>query len=513
MVGAIGAVAATAAFASPASAALSFTVPASVNEGNAIEVVVTRPLGENAVNPLDATVQALSGTAKAGEDFDAAPRTVHFKAMELSAKVTISTVEDTMDEDPETFDVVVDSDRINDPKPKTVTINDDDDAPAVSLVGNLSAPEGTGSSPTPFTFTLKVSKLSGRTIKVPYTVYDGSAIEPEDFTNGKATAVIPAGSETAPLTVPVVADNVDEFDEKFTVELGNPDHGSVGDGTSSGTIVNDDVPVISVGDVRRKEGNSGPTALLFPVTLSNRSSAREITVDYSTAASSDGAKSPDDFAADKGTLTFTKGETSESFIVWAKGDTTWEPDESFVVTLSNPDGGTLARYFVTGTIENDDPVPPPSPAPAPKPTTTTSVTARTPLQPTVVGAGGSTSTSTTTRTTTRMGATAPVFVRPARVRTSLTCPTAARTCRGTVSVFTVPTRNAKIRALRGEMKVGTIQFIAQGGQRRTFTMKVPPRILALLRQAGSIRVRAYVVARDSRGRIMTTQVLGTLRRA
>jgi hypothetical protein len=112
-----------------------------------------------------------------------------------------------------------------------------------------------------------------------------------------------------------------------------------------------------------------------------------------------------------------------------------------------------------------------------------------------------------------MSATAPAFVRPSRVRTTLSCPTSARSCRGTVSVFTVPQRNAKIRDLRRELKVGSVRFAARGGQRKAVAVTVPPRILGLLRQAGSLRVRAYVVGRDASGRMLTTQVLGTLRRA
>jgi hypothetical protein len=80
-------------------------------------------------------------------------------------------------------------------------------------------------------------------------------------------------------------------------------------------------------------------------------------------------------------------------------------------------------------------------------------------------------------------------------------------------VFTVPQRNAKIRDLRRELKVGSVRFAARGGQRKAVAVTVPPRILGLLRQAGSLRVRAYVVGRDASGRMLTTQVLGTLRRA
>ena len=39
------------------------------------------------------------------------------------------------------------------------------------------------------------------------------------------------------------------------------------------------------------------------------------------------------------------------------GDTTYEPDETFGVTLSSPTAATIATAAATGTIGNDDPVP------------------------------------------------------------------------------------------------------------------------------------------------------------
>jgi hypothetical protein len=102
-------------------------------------------------------------------------------------------------------------------------------------------------------------------------------------------------------------------------------------------------------------------------------------------------------------------------------------------------------------------------------------------------------------------------MRPSRLRTTLSCPASAGSCRGTVSIFTVPSRRSKIPALRRELKIGTTRFTAPGGRRVVVWMRPSPRMLALLRKAGTIRVHAYVVATDARGRVMTKQILGTLR--
>ncbi|MFM7560081.1 beta strand repeat-containing protein, partial [Cylindrospermopsis raciborskii] len=55
-----------------------------------------------------------------------------------------------------------------------------------------------------------------------------------------------------------------------------------------------------------------------------------------------------------GTVSFAAGETSQTITVNVSGDTTVEPDEGFIVTLSNPSGATISTATATGTIQNDD---------------------------------------------------------------------------------------------------------------------------------------------------------------
>src|SRR5262249_49173253 len=79
------------------------------------------------------------------------------------------------------------------------------------------------------------------------------------------------------------------------------------------------------------------------------------TVKYATAdgtATSHGKNS--DYAQVKGTLTFDPGVTSQTITVFVNGDTLVEPDETFFVNLSDPDGATIAGAQGTGIIKNDD---------------------------------------------------------------------------------------------------------------------------------------------------------------
>jgi hypothetical protein len=114
-------------------------------------------------------------------------------------------------------------------------------------------------------------------------------------------------------------------------------------------------PQISIDDVSQAEGSSGTTPFTFTVSLS-RPSAFATTVDFATADGTATA-ADNDYQPAAGTLTFQPGETSKTVAVNVNGDTTFEPDETFLVSLSNPTNATLADNQGLGTILNDDPQP------------------------------------------------------------------------------------------------------------------------------------------------------------
>src|SRR5205814_419313 len=142
-----------------------------------------------------------------------------------------------------------------------------------------------------------------------------------------------------------------EFDETLTLSLLNPTNSTLGTATATGTIVNDDNPVVSASGASVIEGNSGTTAVSFTVTL-DQPAPWTVTVDFSTANGT--ATAGSDYTAASGSLTFAPGETTKSITVNVSGDTTVEADEAFTLTLSSPTNATLATATATGTIINDD---------------------------------------------------------------------------------------------------------------------------------------------------------------
>jgi hypothetical protein len=111
------------------------------------------------------------------------------------------------------------------------------------------------------------------------------------------------------------------------------------------------LPSISITDASVVEGDMGTTSLDFSVNLSAPSNS-DVRVDYATSNST--AIAGEDYIAASGTLTIPAGKTSGVVTISIHGDTVAESNETFVLTLSNPTGATLAISSAVGTIINDE---------------------------------------------------------------------------------------------------------------------------------------------------------------
>ncbi|HEX5096575.1 MAG TPA: Calx-beta domain-containing protein, partial [Acidimicrobiia bacterium] len=331
------------------------------NEGPAAFVILDGSANENAgpvafsviMTNSSGTTQTVDyatsdGSATAGADYTATSGTLTFTAGQTSKTVNVPVLNDTLNEADEMFTLTLSNTTLalNDAT-AAGTITDDDAEPTVSI-GDAGAPEGDGT----VSFTVSLSALSGQEVDVDYATTDGTALAGSDYVAATGTAVIPAGSASTTIDVTVTDDTTYENDEGFTIEISSPFNASIVDAQGAGTIANDDaLPSASIGDVSVAEGTAGSTPAGFTVTLSNPS-AFTATVDWATADGS--ATEGSDYTGAGGTLTFDPGVTSQPVSVDVLGDTMFESDETFTVTLSNPTGSTIGSGTGTGTITNDD---------------------------------------------------------------------------------------------------------------------------------------------------------------
>jgi hypothetical protein len=226
--------------------------------------------------------------------------------------------------------------------------------PSLSI-GDVSVNEGQ-SGRTNATLSVRLSAASSQTVTVGYATANGTATAGSDYTAASGVLTFTAGQTSQSVAVPVLGDSVIEGDETFLVNLTGPTNATLADGQAVGTILNDDLPALSVDDVTVAEGNGGTTTATFTVSLS-AASPSAVTVSYATANGT--ATAGSDYVAQTGNLTFAAGQTSRTISIVVNGDASAEPNETFLVNLGSPVGATIADPQGRGTIANDD-VPRPS---------------------------------------------------------------------------------------------------------------------------------------------------------
>ncbi|RYX84047.1 hypothetical protein EON83_11950 [bacterium] len=354
-----------------------------VNEGTPTFVIpVTRPNTQTNDVSREITVdyEITNGSAVAPQDY--APTagmtgTLTFAANVQTQNIEIPILADTLAEATETFTVTLSNPLFtNPPTPNaeitiapfgTTTVSIIDTNSQVNFTtATYTVAESVGTLLVPVTRRLN----TGVAATVDYATSNITAIGGQDYTITTGTLTFAAGETTKNIPVPIINDPSDEDAESFRITLSNPSPSTAIGPTSVTTITitdDDDIPTITVDDVQKIEGDFGQSNLAFTVTLS-APSGRTLSLRYAT---SDGSATvaDNDYISTSSTLTIPVdpvtgvskddgiGANKRVINVPIVGDTKFEGDEAFILTLSNATNSTLITRKATGTIVNDDAAP------------------------------------------------------------------------------------------------------------------------------------------------------------
>jgi hypothetical protein len=326
----------------------------SVTEGDTgqTSAVFTISLSNPSYQALTVNYRTDDGTAQAGAaDYITQSGTVTFAPGETTKTVSVVVRGDTTHEGNETFTLTASDTLGHTLATGTATILDDDPVPAVHISTGSLYEGNSGTSPMVFYVTLTNPTID--TVTVSYATADGTATAGSDYVAAAGTLTFAPGETGKQVLVSVIGDRTYEGTEQFVVKLSNPTNASLADTQADGIIGDDDFPTVTAASASVAEGDSGTTALSFTLSLSNPS-VEPVTVRYATANGS--AVAGSDYTAATGSVTFAPGQTTAAVVVSVTGDTNLEPDETFTVTLTLPNGtnATLGTTSVTGTILNDD---------------------------------------------------------------------------------------------------------------------------------------------------------------
>ena len=251
---------------------LALATPQMVQEGTntnvapAILVTLTDGSGTETPSGRAVTVQfALTeGTAKAPEDYlmtAGASTTLTFDPGVTSISIPVEIEPDRYDEDDESFTVTLSSENNANlgTASNMITIEDDDDAPMVSIAAN--APVTETDEELNETIAVTLNEASGKTVTVPFTVTPGTATS-ADYTLVAGNVVFEPGTTSTitlkMMTIPfkITGDTLNEGEEQFTINLGTPTNGTLSSAVM-GTVTitdNDPLPELTIGDESEDEG-------------------------------------------------------------------------------------------------------------------------------------------------------------------------------------------------------------------------------------------------------------------
>jgi hypothetical protein len=220
-------------------------------------------------------------------------------------------------------------------------------------IGNVTVNEGEAGS-LDATFNVSLSAASTKPVVVSFYTAGRDASKDVDYQTRLGALTFAPGVTAQTITVPVIGDTMDEFDEQFEVRLVYPVNAVVGSGPAQGTILDNDLPPsISINDVSVNEGHVGTTPAVFTVSLSGPS-GKPVGIVVHTADGT-GQAGIDYQSLDLG-LSFNAGQTSVTASVPVIGDNLNEPNKTFFINLSTPVNATIADGQGVGTIVDDDPL-------------------------------------------------------------------------------------------------------------------------------------------------------------
>ena len=315
--------------------------------------------------------ETADGTAAQPGDYAETRGELSFEAGALEAIAEVSLVDDTVDEPDEIFTLklsgasgaAIPAD--GDTAAATIVDNDGDDALPVITVMDGSAPEQGpfGFDSAIFHYTLSKSSTElitfyVQTIEAPW-LGDRAATARIDYAVRRRTVRIVAGNTEGQFRVNHVDDLIHENDEMYMVWLSDPTDAVLGTNLAWGTILNDDappVPIVSIADATASESDG---FIEFELDL-HEPGLEPATVRYTTLvrpSEGDAAASPgDDYTHTEGVLTVSAGVTTATIRVpILSDDIDEEPNETFLLELSDPEGLTLSKSTAVGTITDDDP--------------------------------------------------------------------------------------------------------------------------------------------------------------
>lgn len=318
-------------------------------------------------------VFGLTGTAGAA-DYTGAATSITIPAGATTATLTLPVLADDIVEGPESVIITTTTvtnisypDIVVANSPQTLNIIDDDSANIIT--GAVTVTEGDNGM-TNMIFNVELTKATGSSFTIAYTISDGTAKAGEDYTTPSGsytgTLTFDGHAETQHVTVQVFGDQKIETDETLTFTLGTPSNTfdnllAVQFSPAIGTIEDDDnIPSKKIITITKANGYEkiGPDAS-FTFSLPDNVTV-ETDTEISYSLSGDAIPAGGDYTgAPSGTIRILAGQTTATLNLPVVDDEILEGDESVIVTVNGISNLKYEPFTVSNsglalTIVDDD---------------------------------------------------------------------------------------------------------------------------------------------------------------
>jgi hypothetical protein len=242
----------------------------------------------------------------------------------------------------------------------------DNDAPVVSVIATDASGAEQGSDPIVFTVS-RTGDLSGS--PVVNLVWSGTATLITDYavvasgatlSSNKLTLSFASGAATATVTVTPVDDTVMEANETVTLTLASGSGYTVGTPSATGTIIDNDTPLVSVAATDASGAEQASDPIVFSLTRAGSpstsitvnlvwSGTAVLTTDYAVTATGG------TLASNRLSIILAAGATSATITVTPVDDVIAEGNESVILSLSSGTGYNLSpSNTASGNITDND---------------------------------------------------------------------------------------------------------------------------------------------------------------
>ncbi|MEY4565781.1 MAG: hypothetical protein RLY14_751, partial [Planctomycetota bacterium] len=202
-----------------------------------------------------------------------------------------------------------------------------------------------------FIFNVNLSVAASTTVTVDYATAPGTATAVTDFTAISGTLTFLPGETSKTLSVVVNGDRISETNESFFVNLSNAVNATTVDGQGLGTIQNDDVAGVTVGNLSGSATTESGGTVTFTVVLNSEPLA-EVSIPVQSSNTAEGTVSTTQ-------LTFTAADWNVAQIVTVTGvdDTAYDGNATYSVligTITSPDSAYNGLNPADITLTNTD---------------------------------------------------------------------------------------------------------------------------------------------------------------